>query len=98
MQINWKIRFKNAPWIIGFVGAIVAFIYQMLGMFEIVPAISQDEVIQIVGLVVNLLIALGVLVDPTTKGVTDSARAMTYKSPGSNDTHIAPEYDGDING
>ena len=80
--INWKIRFKNAPWLLGFMGVVVAFVYQVLGMFEIVPAISQDEVTQVVGLVVNILIALGVLVDPTTKGLGDSARAMTYKSLG----------------
>ena len=82
MQINWKIRFKNAPWIIGFVGAIVAFIYQMLGMFEIVPAIGQDDITQVVGLVVNILIAMGILVDPTTKGMSDSDRAMAYDKPG----------------
>ena len=98
MRINWRVRFKNAPWLIGLLGTVVAFIYQMLGMFEIVPAISQDEVTQIVGLVVNILIALGVLVDPTTKGVVDSDRAMTYKSPGGSDSHIAPEYEGDTNG
>ena len=82
MRINWRVRFKNAPWLIGLIGTITAFIYQVLGLFEIVPPISQDEVTQIVGLVVNVLIALGVLVDPTTKGVTDSDRAMTYESPG----------------
>ena len=82
MQINWRIRFRNAPWLIGLIGTIVAFVYQILGLFEVVPAIGQDDITQIVGLVVNVLIALGVLVDPTTKGVTDSDRAMTYKSLG----------------
>ena len=32
-------------------------------------------------LLVNLLVALGVVVDPTTQGVGDSERAMGYTEP-----------------
>lgn len=81
MNINWKVRLQNKTWLLAMLAAIIAFAYQVLSMFDIVPAISQDQVTQLVGLVINILVALGIVVDPTTSGVTDSARAMTYTEP-----------------
>lgn len=81
MKINWRVRFKNPAWIIGFAGLIIAFVYQVLGMFDVVPAINQDQIVQLVGLIVNILAGIGVLVDPTTGGLGDSQRAMTYTAP-----------------
>lgn len=79
MKINWKIRFKNKAFLLGFSGVVLGFIYQMLGLFDIVAPISQEQIFQFLGIVVNLLVGLGVIVDPTTKGINDSDRAMTYK-------------------
>ena len=59
----------------------LAFVYQILGLFEVTPAVSQNDVVQLVTLIVNMLAAVGVVVDPTTAGVSDSQRAMTYDSP-----------------
>ena len=70
-MMNLKIRFKNYSFIVTFTVAIVAFVYQMLGLFGIVAPISQEIVIQVVGIVTNLLLGLGVLIDPTTKGIGD---------------------------
>ncbi len=61
--------------------ATVAFLYQVCGLIGFVPPISQDLVIQLGGLVVNVLVALGVVVDPTTAGVKDSEQAMLYEEP-----------------
>ena len=58
--------------------AIVAFAYQILSLLEIVPAVSEDQVTQLVGLVINILVALGIVVDPTTTGVTDSQQVPTW--------------------
>ena len=80
-MINWKVRFKNPVFIVTFLTSIVAFIYQTLGLLGYVPAISQDEIMQSITLVVNVLVTLGVLVDPTTKGVNDSDRALDYEEP-----------------
>lgn len=79
--MNWKLRLQNKATLTTLILAIVAFVYQMLGLFGVVPAISQNDVINIVGLVINLLVTLGIVVDPTTSGVTDSAQAMTYTEP-----------------
>ena len=81
MKINWKVRLKNKTWLLGFIATIVAFIYQILAQFNIVAPISHDEVINIVGIIINLLVGLGVLIDPTTKGFKDSTRAMRYTEP-----------------
>lgn len=78
MKINWKIRFKNKVWLLTFVSAIVTFVYQVLSMFDITPKIDQQELMNLVGVLLTLLSGIGVIIDPTTKGTGDSARAMTY--------------------
>ena len=59
----------------------MALVYQVLGLFGVVPKISQDELTTVIGMVINLLCLLGIVVDPTTDGVSDSARALTYDTP-----------------
>lgn len=80
-MINWKVRFKNKVWLVAFLGAIVAFIYQILGMFGCAPSVSEAEVSNLIGIIINLLVALGIVVDPTTAGLGDSERAMNYDVP-----------------
>ena len=62
-------------------GAIIAFIYQMLGMFEITTPVSEDTLVQLIGIVINVLVAVGVVIDPTTSSISDSKQAMTYSEP-----------------
>lgn len=81
MKINLKVRLKNGPWLGSFIGFIVATVYQLLAMFDIAPVITQSEVMQVVAVVLQLLGLLGVITDPTTKGIGDSARALEYKEP-----------------
>lgn len=81
MNINWKVRLQNKTWLLTMLAAIVAFMYQVLGLLGVVPAISQDQITQLIGLVVNILVALGIVVDPTTSGVTDSQQALDYNKP-----------------
>lgn len=81
MKINWKVRLQNKTWLLAMLAAIVAFVYQVLSLCDVVPAVSQDQVTQLVGLIINILVALGIVVDPTTSGVTDSQQAMTYDKP-----------------
>ena len=81
MRINWKVRFKNKTWLVTFLLAILAFLYQVLGMFDIVPPVTEDMATQLVAAVVNILVAVGVVIDPTTSGASDSQQAMTYNEP-----------------
>ena len=79
--MNWKVRFKNKTWLAAFIALIISFVYQVLAMFDIAPMITQDSVIQAANLVLMMLSAMGVLIDPTTTGITDSRRAMSYTKP-----------------
>ena len=81
MNIYWKLRFQNKTTLTAIILALVALVYQVLGLFGVVPKISQDELTTVIGMVINLLCLLGIVVDPTTDGVSDSARALTYDEP-----------------
>lgn len=78
-NLNLKIRLKNKTFIITMMTTIIAFVYQMLAQFEIVPKVTQDQTIQVLMLVINILAGLGILVDPTTDGVKDSERVLNKK-------------------
>lgn len=74
--MNFKLRLQNKTTLLAILTAIVACGYQVAGIVGVVPAISQDEVVQAVGFFINLLVILGVCVDPTTPGVGDSTTAL----------------------
>ena len=81
MKINWKLRLQNKATLTALVLSLISLIYQVLGLFNVIPPISESEVVNIVGMIINLLVLLGVVIDPTTEGVDDSIRAMNYEEP-----------------
>ena len=81
MEINWKVRFKNKVFLMTFFSLVVGVIYNILKLFKIFPAITQNEVLDIIGQILTILGAAGVIVDPTTVGISDSKRAMEYTEP-----------------
>lgn len=82
MKINWKVRLRNKTWLASIIALIITFVYDLLAMLEIVPAVTEDWLLSIVQTVLTLLTALGVIIDPTTAGAGDSDRAMLYVEPG----------------
>lgn len=85
-NINWEVRLKNPVFWTTVIPALTGFIYTVLGAFEIVPALSESVVLNMVSMLVTALTTLGVLVDPTTSGVCDSKLAQTYTAPRKDDT------------
>ena len=81
MKINWKLRLQNKATLTALIMALVALVYQVLGVFGAVPRVAQDQVTTIISMVINILCLLGIVVDPTTAGIGDSERAMTYTNP-----------------
>lgn len=81
IKINWKLRLKNKTTFTALVACTVAFGYQVLGILGVTAPISEDQVTQAISLAINILATLGVLVDPTTSGVSDSRKALTYNKP-----------------
>lgn len=82
MKINWKVRLRNKAWLASVLALIVSFVYDLLAMLEVVPAIGEDWLMSVIQTVLTLLNALGVVIDPTTPGASDSERAMLYDEPG----------------
>lgn len=82
MKINWKVRLRNKTWVASLLALVVTFVYNILAAFEVVPAVTEEWVMGIISTVLTLLTALGVLIDPTTPGASDSDRAMLYDEPG----------------
>lgn len=82
MKINWKVRLRNKTWLASALALLVAFVFDVLALIDIAPAITQDNVMLLINTVLTILGGIGVIVDPTTQGVQDSDRAMLYVEPG----------------
>lgn len=80
-KINWRVRFKNKVWLGSFLSLIVGFVYSMLALFDVFPQVTQNLVVQLLNQVLTFLGLIGVIVDPTTAGISDSDRAMGYEEP-----------------
>lgn len=81
MQINWKVRFQNKTFLAGLISLVVVFIYDLLQLLDIAPAVTQSAVMQVAEGILTILGMVGVIADPTTAGLSDSRQAMTYETP-----------------
>lgn len=81
MKINWKLRLKNKTVLAGITSTVIVAGYQIASFFDFVPPIAQDTIIQWVGLGLTMLAGIGVITDPTTKGIGDSRQALDYERP-----------------
>ena len=80
-KINWKLRLQNKTTIVSLITLFVAFLFDALEVCEIVPPVTETFVKDCIEMVVKCIAMVGVVVDPTTKGLTDSDRAMSYNEP-----------------
>lgn len=83
MNINWKVRIKNKLFWISLIPAVLMFAVAVGNLFgiDLEVATLGDKLIAVVETLFGVLAILGVVVDPTTAGIGDSARAMTYAEP-----------------
>ena len=79
--MNFILRLKNKATLTAIVGAILLFIKQITEAFGIDLSAQIEQISGLVGAVITLLVGLGVVVDPTSKGVKDSGIAQTYSKP-----------------
>jgi hypothetical protein len=82
-MINWKVRLLNKTFWITLVPALALLLQTFLAVFGV--KLELGETINKVSLFINALFAVlmivGIVNDPTTSGVSDSTRAMTYERP-----------------
>lgn len=84
MRINLKVRIKNKAFWLAFIPALLLLAQQIAALFGLQIDLGELEgqLLGLVGTVFAVLALLGVVNDPTTKGViSDSEQAMTYQKP-----------------
>ena len=80
MNINWKVRFCNPNFWLSFFPALFLLVQVCAAPFgyDWDFAVLNQQMAAIVNAVFGVLAILGVVNDPTTAGVNDSDRAMSY--------------------
>lgn len=89
-KINWRVRFNrnNAAFIIRFIGALLVPILVYLGL-ELTDITSWSKLLEVLlqaisnPYVVGMTVinAINLIPDPTTTGLSDSEKALTYLDP-----------------
>lgn len=82
-MINWRVRFKNKNFWLSFIPAILLLLQVIANVFGYNFDFGDlgNKLIAVVNAVFVVLSLLGVVTDPTTAGVSDSERALTYTQP-----------------
>lgn len=73
-NINWKLRIQNKATLLAIASTVILLV-QQLG-FKL-----PDNIADVVNTFLTLLVLLGVINDPTTEGISDSPKALTYAEP-----------------
>ena len=83
MNINWIVRIKNKQFWLSVIPAIALVVQAVAAVFGFTFDFSNlvGKLLAVVDAVFALLVILGIVVDPTTAGVGDSIRAMSYNEP-----------------
>lgn len=82
-MINWKVRLKNKTFWISLIPAILLLIQVVAAPFGLVLDFGElgNQLLAIVNAIFAVLAILGIVTDPTTAGIGDSAQALTYTEP-----------------
>ena len=83
MKLNWKVRIKNKTFWFTIIPAALLLVQVVADVFGFTLDLGDlgDKLLDVVNSVFIILTILGVVNDPTTKGVSDSKQAMTYTIP-----------------
>lgn len=85
-NINWKVRIQSGSWWMGIISAVIVAIFAILRIFKVETSVTADEIMNAATLILMIPAAIGIISDPTTKGVSDSQQALTYDTPKSDNT------------
>lgn len=83
MNINWTVRFRNKSFWLSLIPAALLLIQVVAAVFGYTLDLGElgDKLLAVVNALFAVLTILGIVTDPTTKGVSDSAQALTYEKP-----------------
>lgn len=80
-KINWKVRLKKKTFLVTIFSATLLFVQTIASAFGYDITVYSAALTEKFNAILTLLVALGVVVDPTTKGISDSDQAMEYEEP-----------------
>lgn len=82
-MINWTIRIKNKSFWLALVPAVLLLVQVVAAPFgyQWDFGVLNEQLAAIINAAFAVLAILGIATDPTTAGLADSARAMTYTAP-----------------
>lgn len=83
MKINWTVRIKNKVFWMAIIPALLILVQTVANVFGFVIDLGElsGKLLAVVEAVFVVLAILGIVADPTTKGVADSEQALTYTEP-----------------
>lgn len=82
-NINWLVRIKNKAFWVALIPAVLLLIQVVAAVFGIQIDLGDlgNKLLDVVNAIFMVLAILGVVTDPTTAGITDSAQALEYTEP-----------------
>lgn len=82
-MINWTVRLKNKTFWLSLIPAVLLLAQAVAKVFgyELDLSAYGENLLEVVNTLFAVLAILGIVTDPTTAGISDSKRAMTYKAP-----------------
>lgn len=82
-MINWTVRLKNKSFWLAIIPAVLLLVQVVAAVFGYTLDLGDlgNKLIDVVNAVFSVLVILGIVADPTTKGVGDSKQALTYSEP-----------------
>ena len=93
MKINWKVRIKNKAFWLAVIPAVAMVAQAVAAVFGYTIDLGTivGKLQAVVNAVFALLVILGIVIDPTTEGIQDSNRAMSYPEPWDDKDHPEEE-------
>ena len=82
-KINWRVRLKSKTFWLTVIPALLLLVQVVAAVFgfELDLGDLGNKLLAVVNALFSVLTILGIVTDPTTAGVSDSAQAMTYTEP-----------------
>ena len=82
-MINWTVRLKSKTFWLAIVPAVLLLVQVVAAVFGYTIDLGDlgNRLVDVVNAAFAVLAILGIVTDPTTAGVGDSAQALTYTEP-----------------
>ncbi|MFS9188296.1 phage holin [Streptococcus infantis] len=82
-KINWSVRLKNKNFWLALVPALALLAQAFANIFNLSLEFGDtvDKILVFINVLFAFLVLVGVVNDPTTAGLSDSERALTYTEP-----------------